>query len=311
MKIAVVGGGSIGSYLAALFSLGRNDVHLVCRGAQLQAIRSRGLVLKKGQEARVVPQLSATDEPSMIGHADIVVMSVKLYDLAASTRQIHSLIGPDTLIVPIQNGVTAHEIIGREIGAEHAAGGTVFISAALEQPGVVSSRSAVDQLVFGEVDGTISARAEAFRRVCEQSGIQVDLCTRIVGRMWEKFVSIVGINVVCCLARQSVGYVLADERLATCLVRAMDEAATVARALNIDIAPDTIDRALAFGKHVAYGTRISMLEDIESGKPTEVEWLNGHLVRLAGQLGIDVPTNALAYACLARYAPAYGQSPHT
>jgi 2-dehydropantoate 2-reductase len=303
MKIAVVGGGSIGSYLAAMFALGGNEVHLVCRGSQLDAIRSRGLVLKRGQESIAVPTLSATSDAASVDAADVVLMAVKLYDLASSTRQVKALMGPATLVVPIQNGVVAHEIIDRELGAGHSAGGTVFISAALEQPGVVVSRSKVDQIVFGEVDGTISPRAEAFRSACEASGLKADLSARIIARMWEKFVSIIGINVVCCLARQSVGFVRADERLTACLVKAMEEAVTVAQALRIDIAPDTIDRALAFGKHVAYDTRVSMLEDIEAGKPTEVEWLNGHLVKVAEQLGISVPMNELAYACLAQYSP--------
>ena len=304
MRIAVVGGGSIGSYLAAMFALAGNEVHLVCRGPQLQAIRSRGLVLKKGQASIPVPGLSATSDAVSVGVVDVVLMAVKLYDLGASARQVQTLVGPGTLVVPIQNGVTAHEIIDRALGAHRAAGGTVFISAVLEQPGVVLSRSAVDQIVFGEVDGTISPRAEAFRDACESAGIRADLSPRIVARMWEKFVSIVGINVVCCLARQSVGYIRADERLTACLVQAMEEAVNVARALQIDIAGDTIDRALSFGKHVAYGTRVSMLEDIEAGKPTEVEWLNGHLVKVAEGAGIDVPMNRLAYACLSQYAPA-------
>lgn len=304
MRIAVVGGGSIGSYLAARLALGGAEVHLVCRGSQLEAIRSRGLVLKRDQDSLRVESLSVTSDAASVGIVDVVVMAVKLYDLAFSTRQVQALVSPGTLVVPIQNGVVAHEIIDRELGAGHSAGGTVFISAALEQPGVVVSRSAVDQIVFGEIDGTISARTEAFRDECERAGIKADLSPRIVARMWEKFVSILGVNVVCCMARQSVGFIRADERLTVCLVRAMEEAVAVANVLRIDIAPDTIERALTFGKHVAYDTRVSMLEDIESGKPTEVEYLHGHLVQIAERLGVDVPMNMLAYACLSQYAPA-------
>jgi len=301
-----VGGGSIGSYLAALLSRGGEDVHLVCRGRQLAAIRDKGLKLRKGSDTFVVPSLQATDDASRLGPVDVLIVAVKLYDLAASMRQVRGLVGPGTLVVPIQNGVVAHEIISAEVGDGHAAGGTVFVSAVLEEPGMVVSRSAVDTLVFGEIDGSVSARAEAFRFACERAGIHAELSSRIVPRMWEKYVAIVGINVVCSLARQSVGFIRADERLTGCLIRAMQEAVAVARAQDIDIAADTIDRALAFGKHVAYGTRVSMLEDIEAGKRTEVEWLNGHLVKVARRLGIDVPMNELAYACLAQYAKSAG-----
>lgn len=167
MKIAVVGGGSIGSYLAGLLSLGGNDVHLLCRGAQLDAIRTHGLTIERGQVTRVAHQLQVTDDPSTIGAADVVLMCVKLFDLANTTRQVRNLIGPETLAIPIQNGVTAHEIIGREIGRKHAAGGTVFISASLERPGMVVSRSAVDQLIFGEVDaGSGECRSSFGDRHC-------------------------------------------------------------------------------------------------------------------------------------------------
>lgn len=138
------------------------------------------------------------------------------------------MVGPQTMVVPIQNGVTSHETVDAALGAGHATGGTVFISASLAEPGVVASRGKVDRLVFGEI--------------------------------------------------------------------------SVAAALGIAVAEDTDQKGLAFNRSVAYDTGVSMLEDIESGKPTELPWLSGRLVREAARLGVAVPLHAVAQACLSPYA---------
>lgn len=302
MKIAVMGAGGIGSYLAAQLARAGHEVAVVCRGRHLQAIRAAGLRLEKAGQMLPVPPIQATDNPEDVGIADVVVVGVKLYGLEEAAAQTAPMVGPHTMAVPIQNGVSAPEIIDARLGPGHATGGTVFLSASLTQPGVVSSRGNVDRLVFGELDGSISPRVLAFRDACIAAGIEAVASPRILSDMWEKFIVISATSAVCCLSRQSVGQVCADPALSTLMMQGMHEAMSVAAAAGIPVAGDSAEKGLAFNRSVAYGTRVSMLEDIETGKPTELPWLSGRLVRDARRLGVPVPLHAIAEACLSPYS---------
>lgn len=302
MKIAVMGAGGIGSYLGALLARSGNEVTLVCRGSHLQAIRAHGLRVRKDGAQFQVPGLRATDDPAQAGVVDVVIAGVKLYGLARAAAQMAPLVGPQTMVVPIQNGVSAHEIIGTALGPGHAAGGTVFVSSTLVEPGVVAARGKTDRLVFGEIDGTLSPRALAFEQACRSAGIEAVASSAILRDMWEKFVVITGTSAVCCLARQSVGYVCADPALSALMLQGMQETMRVAEALGISVAGDTDRKGMAFNRSVAYDTRVSMLEDIESGRPTELAWLSGHVARTAAGLGIAAPLHAVADACLSPYS---------
>jgi 2-dehydropantoate 2-reductase len=302
MKIAVMGAGGIGSYLAALLARSGNDVAVVCRGSHLDAIRAGGLHVQKEGTTFRAPQLQATDDPTDVGVVDVVIVGVKLYALAHAAAQMAPMIGPQTMVVPIQNGVDAHEIIATALGSGHATGGTVFLSASLAEPGIVAARGATDRLIFGELDGEVSPRVLAFQQVCMAAGIDAIVSRAILRDMWEKFIVIAATSAVCCLARQSVGYVCADAALSALMLQGMQEAMSVAAALGIPVASDTDQKGLAFNRSVAYDTRVSMLEDIESGRPTELPWLSGHLVREAGFLDVPVPLHVVAHACLSPYS---------
>ena len=302
MRIAVMGAGGIGSYLAALLARAGQEVTVVCRGSHLQAIRAEGLRVRKDSATFQAPGIVATDDPAEVGVVDVVIVGVKLYDLAQAATRMAPMVGPRTMVVPIQNGVTSHKTIDAALGAGHATGGTVFISASLAGPGVVTARGRIDRLVFGEISGVATPRVLAFQQACLAAGIEAVVSTAILRDLWEKFVVIAGTSAVCCLARQSVGYVCADPALSALMLQGMQEAMRVAAALGIAVADDADRKGLAFNRSVAYDTRVSMLEDIESGKPTELPWLTGHLVSEATRLGVDVPLHAVAHACLSPYS---------
>lgn len=302
MRIAVMGAGGIGAYLAALLARAGHEVAVICRGRHLEAIRSSGLRVLKEGEVLQVPQLLAASHPAEVGVVDVIVIAVKLYDLARAAADMAPMVGPHTMVVPIQNGVTSHEIINTALGGPYAAGGTVFISASIAEPGVVVARGRTDRLIFGEIDCSISPRVRAFQQACQAAGIDAIASPDILRDMWEKFVVIAGTSAVCCLSRQSVGYVCADPALGGLMMQGMREAMGVARALGIDVADDTDRKGLAFNQSVAYGTRVSMLEDIDNGRRTELPWLSGHLVHEAARLGVNVPLHTMAHACLSPYS---------
>src|SRR5690606_9068784 len=155
--------------LGAMLARSGIEVTLVCRGAHLAAIRSHGLSLSTPKESFSL-RLAATDEPR--GVHDVVIQAVKLYDLASSTHAMRPMIGPHTMVLPIQNGVTAADEVGEIVGARHVVGGTVFINAHVVSPGVVASKSEMSTMAFGELDGSKSERTQAFLEACRKAGLE-------------------------------------------------------------------------------------------------------------------------------------------
>ncbi|HEX7006155.1 MAG TPA: 2-dehydropantoate 2-reductase [Alphaproteobacteria bacterium] len=298
MRIAIMGAGGIGCYVGGRLAAAGQDVTFVARGRHLDALRSRGLTVRSPLGDIVLPQVRATDNPAEVGPVDVVLMGVKLYDLETATRAALPMVGPGTMIVPVQNGVTAHERIAAIAGREAVVGGLVFMSSFVVAPGVAEHKSKVHGVVFGELDGSLSKRVEAFRDVGVAAGYDARASTEILVELWNKFILLCGFSAVSALSRQPVGPVLADPELKAVLYQSMAEVAAVARAKGIGVADDVVDKSIAFCGHFKFDSKASMLEDLEVGKPLELEWLSGTLVRLGAELGVPTPFHSIANAML-------------
>jgi 2-dehydropantoate 2-reductase len=295
MKIAVMGAGGIGSYLGAMLARSGVDVTLICRGRHLAAIRSRGLTLSTPKESFSV-NVTATDAP--VSPVDVIVQAVKLYDLASSTRQMLPMVGTQTMVLPIQNGVTAAEEVSSMLGKEKVIAGTVFINSHVVSPGVVSSKSEINTIVLGELDGSPSDRASRFRDLCVKAGLDARVSEDIKAEQWRKFIPVAGLSALASLSRQPIGPVREDPALKKLYRQAMDEVAHLAAAKGIALEPDIVERMLALAERYKYDAKVSMLEDLEAGKPLELDWLSGYVSREAARLGVRVPFHDMAYACL-------------
>lgn len=287
--------GGIGSYLGGMLSRSGVDVMLVCRGRHLAAIRGRGLSVSTPGEAFTV-RIAATDAPP--GPVDVILQTAKLYDLASSTRQMLPMVGPHTLVIPVQNGVTAAEEVAAIAGEGRVAGGTVFINSHVVEPGVVASKSEMNTFCLGELDGARSERTEGFREVCLKAGIDARIPQDIRAEQWRKFIPVAGLSALASLARRPIGPVREDARLRALYRQAMQEVAALAAAKGIRLEPDIVERMLAVAERYKYDARVSMLEDLEAGKPLELEWLSGYVSREAARLGVAAPFHDMAYACL-------------
>ena len=295
LKVAIVGAGGIGSCLgAALSSVA--EVTLICRGAHLAAIQKHGLSMV-GPKGTTVYPLRATDRPSDVGTVDVIVSCVKLYDLEESTRLALPMIGSQTLIVPAQNGVTAHEQIGAIVGSERVLGGTVFMSASLLQPGLVKLRSPNASMTFGELHGEPSARVRAWAELCEAGGIRAQVPDNILTFLWRKFIGLGGAAALSCLSRRTLGEIRVDPMLRRLLQEAMAEVLALAQAKKVEIDHSFLAEAMAFADSVSPDIKISILEDLEAGKALELEWISGYIARESRAAGLSAPLNEIAYAC--------------
>ena len=310
MRIAVQGAGAMGLYLGGLLARAGEDVTIVARGATLEALRTRGLIVKSqrfGELAVPVQTLDATTLMRPEGAAepiepvDLILFCVKTYDTHAAAEGIRALVGPNTVVLSVQNGVESAERIAQVVGPDALLGGVAQLSATLEAPGVVIGRAEPAILRFGELAGGVSERTTRLAPVFSRAGIVAELETAIRRAIWEKFIFICALSGVTALTRLPLGPLLRHEETRALLRGALDEVAAVARAQGIaltdDVAERMFDRLAGFGADL----RGSMAYDLNNGKRLEVDALNGTVARLGQRLGVATPINAVIAAALAPY----------
>ncbi|MEN9935526.1 MAG: hypothetical protein RLZZ387_2105 [Chloroflexota bacterium] len=303
MRIAVVGTGGVGGYFGGLLARAGHDIALLARGDHLRAIRERGLRVEAAAGAFTVRPAYATDDPSEIGQVDLALLCVKTYDLARALDRIPTLLGPETPVLTLQNGVEAPELAEAALGAGRVLPGIVYSELAVREPGVIFQGMASARIVFGEPSGAETARAAQVRDTLAGAGIDVTLSQNVLGALWGKCCFICAMSGVTALARRPLGPILTDPEALELLVTLMREAQAVGRARGVHFDADPVEAGLATARRFPAETKSSMLRDVERGGPLEVEAFNGAIVRIGRELGVPTPANQAVYAALRLLQP--------
>jgi 2-dehydropantoate 2-reductase len=289
-----------GGFGAALAKAGA-DVTFVARGAHLAAIKSAGLRIEGGRgETHLVPT-QATDDPKAVGPVDYVLFCVKLWDVESAGEHIKPLVGPNTAVIPLQNGIDAPERLIPILGKQAVMGGVAQISASIVAPGVVRQVGTFMRLLFGELDGSPSARGEALYAMCKKAGFDATLSDQIVTELWMKFILLATNASVVAVARQPIGKLRDDPDMKPQFIAAYNEVIAVGRARGVTLPADALDRMIAFNAGAPATMKPSMALDLERGNRIELPWLGGKVVELGRQLGVPTPTHAFMYAALKPY----------
>jgi 2-dehydropantoate 2-reductase len=262
----------------------------VARGAHLKAMQTEGLRLDSPKGDLHLKTVTATDDPKTIGNVDVVFFTVKLYDTERAAALLPPLVGPDTAVVSFQNGVDSVPTLTKAVGREHTAGGTAYIAAVIDEPGVIR-HTANDRLTFGELDGTRSPRLERLLDACLAAGIQARLSEQIDADIWAKFVWLSVFSGVTAVTRLPVGPIRDDADLMAMCQAAGMETMAVARAKGIALPTKVYDDMVAGFQALPPQAKSSMLEDLERGRPLELPWLSGAVVRIGSELDVPTPTH--------------------
>ena len=232
MKIAVFGAGGVGGYFGARLAAAGEKVAFIARGPHLAAMRRGGLRVLSPLGDVHVAKVEATDDPGVVGPVDIVLFCVKLYDTESAGRRLAPLIGPDTAVVSLQNGVDSEDALAKVIGPKYVVGGVAYISATIESPGVIRHMNRQAKLIFGEVDGRPSPRLDRLRDACVKAGggVTADVAPDIERLIWEKFVFLASLAAVTGVTRAALGPILADADMRAMFAAAMGEVMAVAAA---------------------------------------------------------------------------------
>ena len=291
MKIAVFGTGGVGGYFGARLAAAGEEVHFIARGGHLEAIRENGLRIESPLGDAHVDKARATDDPAAVGHADMVMVAVKLYDTDEAVRACQPLVGPDSTVASFQNGVTGGDALTAAFGPQRVIGGTAAIAAMISAPGVITHTGAIATIAFGEWDGIASPRTEALLKGFENAGVEATLSGDVTKAIWSKFVFLSTFSAITCALRLPIGPIREDPDHWSLFRRAMEETFAVARARGVALADDLVDQRLAFTEGFAPETYASMYHDLMAGKRIELPWLSGAVADMGRELGVATPVH--------------------
>lgn len=300
MRIAIFGAGGVGGYFGGrLARAGGNQVLFIARGEHLQALRRHGLQVESVAGDFVVRPVEATDQPGSAGVVDAVLVCVKSWQVPAAAAAMLPMLGAQSFVVPLGNGVEAAEQLAVVVGRVRVVGGLCRIVSFLVGPGRIRHAGFEPQIEFGELDGRPSARVAALQAaVAGAEGVRAVVHADIRAAIWEKFLFIAPFSGVAALRRQPAGGFRQVPEARAMLQAAMAEVAALAGTQGVRLAPDSVERSLAFVDALPENATASMQRDLMEGRPSELEAQNGAVVRLARAAGLPVPVNESIYAAL-------------
>lgn len=301
MRIAVLGSGAVGGYFGARLARTGQDVIFIARGAHLQAIRDRGLAIRSDRLGDFTVTARAEQDTATVGPVDLVIYAVKAYDNESAIPMLGPLVGPQTAVLTLQNGIDSVPRIAAAIGERHVLGGTTYVATAVEAPGLIVQTGVHRSIIFGEVFGDtsrISDRVQALGEVMAPADIQVTAVADGRVPIWDKFVYLAPFAGFTGGARLPIGEIWKFPHVREMFYAAAREVAAIAKAEGVAISPDRWERLTEYMDNIPPTTRSSLLIDLEQGKRIEVEALHGVALRRAQAAGVPVPILSTLYAIL-------------
>jgi 2-dehydropantoate 2-reductase len=297
MKIGVVGAGGIGGYFGGLFVRAGLNTHFLARGKHLREIVEEGLQIVSSTGSFRV-QAHATSDPDEIGPVDLLLFCVKSYDTLNMAPRVKPMVGEKTAVLSLQNGIDNAERLGEALGRKHVMGGTAFTEAFIGSPGIIAHVGRPGRIIFGELNGEVTQRAEAILATFQKAGIDAEISKDIQRVLWTKFLFICGVHGISTLTRSPLGLVLSCRETRDLLEGVMQEVADLARLKHIDLGSRVVDEAIRLAESYKKQFKCSMLRDLEWRKQLEIESLNGMVVTLGEEAGLPTPLNRAIHACL-------------
>jgi 2-dehydropantoate 2-reductase len=300
VKIAVFGVGGVGGYFGGLLARAGVDTVFLARGEHLRHIREHGLRVESVAgdfEVKVRAEEKAED----VGPVDFILSCVKTYHVEESAPAMIPLLGPDTAVVSLQNGVQSEEKLGRAVGAGRVIGGAAYIESSISSPGGVSQTGGPRRLIIGELDGRLSERVRALRGALTGAGIDCRISGEINRELWRKFMFICPFSGLTSVVRAPIGVVLENGETRELYLQAMEEVRSAASSCGQDFPREVMEEIMDFTEGLHYDFKSSMQRDLERGEPLELDALNGHVAALGRDKGFPAPVNRFIASALAPY----------
>jgi 2-dehydropantoate 2-reductase len=298
MKIAVMAAGAVGGYFGARLADAGHDVTFIARGAHLDAIKRDGLKVESTLGDLQLKDAKATDDPKTVGPVDVVLFAVKLWDTEAAGQAMLPLVGPNTRVITLQNGVDSVERLAPIVGDAAAIGGATYVVSNVPAPGTIRHTGQIAKILCGRLDRRPDPVLAKYVYEIMAAKIDITLSDDMWLDLWKKFAILSGTSGATASTRQTLGVIRDDSDMRALLQRLMQETVTVGRAAGVPFADDfstELDRAIAGFPPTM---RASMANDLEAGNRLELDWLAGKVVGLGRKYSIATPTQDAVYAIL-------------
>lgn len=297
MRIAVFGSGGVGGYFGARLQQAGDEVAFVARGRHLDAMRREGLRIESPRgDAQLT--VTASDDPAELGAADVVLVATKTFQLDEAMARMGPLVGEETLVVPLLNGVEAPARLAKGLARGTVVGGLCRIIAFVAEPGRIQHVGADPYVAFGRLDGEKDPRVDALAEAFRRAGVEVDTPTDIAAAMWRKFLMVAAWGAVGAVSRAPIGTLLEHEGTHELLTGALDEIVRVAEAYGVALGGGAVRAALAFYAGLPAEATTSLQRDVAEGRPSELGDWSGSVVRLGARARVATPVHGFVAAAL-------------
>ncbi len=298
MRIAVFGTGGVGGYFGGRLAQAGEDVTFIARGEHLRAIQTNGLKVDSLNGDFVIYPAKATADVNEVGPADLIIVGVKAWQVPEAARAMKPLVGSNTTVLPLQNGVDAVAQLTAELRRDSVIGGLCKIVSLVVAPGHIRHAGFAPSIVIGELDNRRTDRIQTIEGTLNRAGLETTIAPDINVALWMKFLFIASFSGVGAIANAPAGILRTDPELRAQMLRAMEEIYGLAHARTIKLPPNSIETVMAGINSLPEDATSSMQRDIAAGKPSELESQNGAVVHMARESGVEVPTHELIYAKL-------------
>jgi 2-dehydropantoate 2-reductase len=299
MKVCIYGTGAVGGYFGGRLAQAGHDVTFIARGRHLDAILANGLSVQSINGDFTIHPATATNRPDQVGPVDVVLCCVKSWQISEAAASMRSFIGPETVVIPLQNGVEAHTVLSDALGAGRVLPGLCKLITMIDGPGRIRHAGADPYLAFGEMDGRKSSRATSIAQAFSQSqGMRVHVSQNIFAQLWKKFMLIAPWGGIGALTRTAIGVIRSLPETRQMLMDSIREVHAVAQANGIGIEERAIGDTIGFIDKLPFEGTASMQRDIMDGRPSELHEQSGAVVRYGEKGDVPTPVNRFIYHSL-------------
>jgi 2-dehydropantoate 2-reductase len=297
MKIAIVGTGGVGGYFGGKMAKAGFDVTFVARGEHLKALQTNGLTVKSILGDFKIEHINATDNVHDLKSIDLIITGVKAWQVKEVACELKPVMNKNTIVMPLQNGVSAIDELKEQLNGSNIIGGLCRIFSKLESPGIINHFGVDPSIEFGELDNTGSERIRLLKGLFDQSGINASISNDITAGLWKKFITNC-VSGLLALTRSTYGELREIKETRQLMVDLFTEIFVLSQKIGINLEPDFVAKTVSLIDTYPYNSTSSLTRDIWEGKPSEIEYQNGTVVKLGVKYGVETPVNRMVYHCI-------------